>query len=49
VRQILHDEGFTDIFIDKKDNSEDIIRSWNAGQSSEELVFSGYIHARKPQ
>jgi len=49
VRQILTEAGFTDISISRKENSDDIIKSWNAGQSSEELVFSGYIHAGKPQ
>ena len=37
-----------DISISRKDNSEDIIRSWNVGGGSEEMVFSGYVHARKP-
>jgi hypothetical protein len=48
VRQILQDAGFSDIVITRKDNSEEIIKSWNTGQGAEQLVFSAYIHAVKP-
>jgi len=48
VGVILEEAGFTDISISRKDNSDDIIRSWKVGRKSEELVFSGYVHARKP-
>jgi len=48
VRKILEEAGFRDILISRKENSDDIIRSWNAGKSSEEVVFSGYVSAWKP-
>ena len=40
--------GFTDILIQNKDNSDEIIRSWNFGEGVEKMVFSAYIKATKP-
>jgi hypothetical protein len=48
VRQILDGLGFESITITKKDNSEQIIKSWNVGEGTEFMVFSAYIKARKP-
>jgi hypothetical protein len=48
VRQILNGLGFEDISIARKDNSEQIIKSWNIGKEVEHMVFSAYIKARKP-
>jgi arsenite methyltransferase len=48
VRQILIGLGFEDISIIRKENSEEIIKSWNFKEEPERFVFSGYITARKP-
>ena len=40
--------GFEDISITRKENSDEIIKSWNFKEGTERLVFSGYITARKP-
>jgi len=48
VRQILVSLGFGSVSIIRKENSEEIIRSWNMGAGIEHLVFSAYISARKP-
>jgi DNA-binding transcriptional ArsR family regulator len=48
VRQILAGLNFEDISITRKDNSEEIIKSWNIGRGTEHIVFSAYIRARKP-
>ena len=48
MRQILVDLNFEDISITKKDNSEEIIKSWNIGAGTEHIVFTAYIRARKP-
>jgi len=48
VRQILNSLGFESITITKKDNSEQIIKSWNLGEGTELMVFSAYIQAGKP-
>lgn len=40
--------GFIDIVVEDKDNSDEIIRSWNFGDEVEKMVFSAYIRARKP-
>jgi len=48
VRQILNGLGFKTISITRKDNSEQVIKSWNAGKGTEHMVFSAYIKARKP-
>jgi hypothetical protein len=49
VRQLLDGIGFEDVSIDKKDNSEEIIKSWNMGEGTEKLVFSAYVTAKKPK
>jgi arsenite methyltransferase len=48
LKEILKKSGFTDIVIQNKDNSDDIIRSWNFGEGVERMVFSAYIKATKP-
>jgi arsenite methyltransferase len=48
LKEILRKSGFTDIVIQNKDNSDDIIRSWNFGEGVERMVFSAYIKATKP-
>jgi len=48
VRQILNELGFEAISITRKDNSEEIIKGWNLGQGTEQMVFSAYIKAKKP-
>jgi hypothetical protein len=41
--------GFEGVSINKKDNSEEIIKSWNMGEGTERLVFSAYVTALKPK
>jgi len=48
LKNYLTKAGFTDVQITDKENSEDIIRSWNFGEGIEKLVYSAYIKARKP-
>jgi hypothetical protein len=48
VRQILIGLGFEDVSITRKENSEEIIKSWNFKEGTERFVFSGYITAKKP-
>lgn len=48
LKNYLTTAGFTDVQIIDKENSEDIIRSWNFGEGIEKLVYSAYIKARKP-
>jgi arsenite methyltransferase len=48
LKTILEKAGFTDITIEKKEKSDEIIRSWNLGEGVEKMVFSAYIKARKP-
>ena len=48
LRNILSNAGFTDIVIENKDNSDDIIKSWNFGEGVEKMVFSAYIKAIRP-
>lgn len=45
---ILNKAGFIDIIIENKDNSDEIIKSWNFGAGVEKMVFSAYIKAIKP-
>jgi len=47
LRNLLSNAGFTDIVIENKDNSDDIIKSWNFGEGTEKMVFSAYIQAKK--
>jgi hypothetical protein len=44
----LDNLGFEEITISRKENSEDIIRSWNFNEGTEHYVFSAYVTARKP-
>jgi hypothetical protein len=48
LKNILTKAGFTDILITDKQNSDEIIRSWNFGESVERMVVSAYIRAVKP-
>jgi hypothetical protein len=48
LKHILEETGFADIVIQEKENSEEIIRSWNFGEGVEKMVFSSYIRATKP-
>jgi ArsR family transcriptional regulator len=48
VRQILTALSFEDISITKKDNTDEIIKSWDIGAGTEHIVYSAYIIARKP-
>jgi len=49
VRQILEEQGFEKISIMRKDNSDLIIRNWNFGDGTEQMVFSAYIRALRPE
>lgn len=49
LREILKKAGFADIVVQYKDNSDEIIRSWNFGEGVEKMVFSAYIKATKPE
>lgn len=49
LRDLLSNAGFTDIAVQDKDNSDDIIKSWNFGEGIEKMVFSAYIQARRPE
>ena len=48
VKQILANLGFVDINIVRKEKSDQIIQTWNVADGAENVVFSAYIHARKP-
>ncbi len=48
LKQILAKAGFTEITVLDKDNSDEIIRSWNFGEGVEKMVFSAYVKAIKP-
>jgi hypothetical protein len=45
---MLSSLGFHEIDIARKERSDEIIRSWNAGQGAEHRVFSAYVRAIKP-
>ena len=47
LKKVLLKAGFRDIVIQEKDNSDEIIRSWNFGEGVEKMVFSAYVQARK--
>lgn len=49
LRDILSNAGFTGIVIEDKNNSDDIIKSWNFGEGTEKMVFSAYIQAKRPR
>lgn len=48
LKEILEKAGFVQMVIQDKDNSDEIIKSWNFGEGVEKMVFSAYITARKP-
>jgi len=48
LKEILKKAGFVDIVIQAKEQSDEIIRSWNFGEGVEKMVFSSYIQAIKP-
>lgn len=48
LEKLLSTAGFVDIIIKDKNNSDDIIRSWNFGEGVEKMVFSAYIQAKRP-
>lgn len=48
LKEILKKTGFTNIVIQDKENSDEIIKSWNFGEGVEKMVFSAYIQAKKP-
>ena len=48
MKGFLEKAGFVNIHIIDKENSEDIIRSWNFGEGVEKSVYSAYIKASKP-
>ena len=48
LRGILTKAGFTDIVITDKQNSDEVIKSWNFGEGIEKMVVSAYIRATKP-
>jgi len=47
VKQILSSLGFQKISIIPKNQSSEIIQSWNIGKGTENIVFSAYIMAVK--
>jgi hypothetical protein len=49
VKRILSNLGFVEIQIVRKEKSDQIIQAWNVADGAENVVFSAYIHARKPQ
>jgi len=48
LMRILEKAGFADIVIEGKEQSDEIIRSWNFGEGVEKMVFSAYIKTKKP-
>lgn len=49
VRQILEEQGFEKISITREDNSDLIIRNRDFGNGTEQMVFSAYIRAARPE
>ena len=49
LKEMLSGAGFTDVAIQDKDNSDEIIRNWHFGEGVEKMVFSAYIKAVKPE
>ena len=49
LHKLLYNAGFIDIVIQDKDNSDEIIKSWNFGEGVEKMVFSAYIQAKRPK
>jgi hypothetical protein len=48
LKRVLLKAGFEDIVVQEKENTEEIIRSWNFGEGIEKMVSSAYVKARKP-
>ena len=48
LERLLRTAGFSNITIQNKENSDEIIRSWSFGEGVEMMVFSAYIKAIKP-
>jgi hypothetical protein len=48
VRQILISLGFQDVSVTREENTEEIMKSWNFKEGTEQFVFSGYITTKKP-
>jgi hypothetical protein len=48
LKSILEKAGFTEIAIEGKEQSDEIIEGWNFGEGVEKMVFSAYIKAKKP-
>ena len=48
LEKFLSRAGFVDIMIQDKDNSDEIIKSWNFDEGVEKMVFSAYIQAKRP-
>jgi hypothetical protein len=48
LKEILKEAGFTDIVVQGKENSDEIISGWSFGEGIEKMVFSAYIQAIKP-
>jgi len=48
VKKILSDLGFQNVTITPKEQSEEIIREWRVADGAENVVFSAYIRASKP-
>jgi arsenite methyltransferase len=48
LQSILEKAGFTEIAIEAKEQSDEIIKGWNFGEGVEKMVFSAYVRAKKP-
>jgi hypothetical protein len=48
LRSMLREVGFTDLRIQPKDGSKEIIRGWAPDKHYEEFIVSAYIEAVKP-
>jgi SAM-dependent methyltransferase len=48
VRSLLRDAGFTDVAVEVKPDSRDMVESWAPGRGIEKCVASAVIEARKP-
>jgi hypothetical protein len=46
--RVLLKAGFEGIVVQEKENTDEIIRSWNFGEGVEKMVFSAYVKAGKP-
>jgi hypothetical protein len=49
LEKMLSSAGFSNVVIKDKDNTDEIIRSWNFGEGVEKMVFSAYITSVKPK